>query len=474
VNVSASLTPGPAPAHAEPFASRGEGQSSLPLSADEGSFQQLQDQADGDGTTPQPGRTRAAETGDEPNAPSPEKKIPRSELQVAAWREPDKFQQIMTLAFSLNQAKVSALAEPEAASGEEDAPETFPAAGPDAEARLDFNPTLAAFFVPVNIQPEAALSAVPLVPARLDQAPAKANLAFPSRADRSDHPSLPEPPGMLLKVKEPAAVEGPPVPPHDDHGIPAPAGLPQSVGTTGAKHTYDMKNAAESGPLATPTGQILPVDGELLVTIAKPEPLEASPIRFTNSGVSAAPPEFENTPAAAEIASVVSFSSSHGLEPARAALVTGSVPPPVPAATPLDTEIHSRVLEFRRSNADSMAVVLRPDANTEIHLSLRLIGGQVDVSAHWTRGDASLLQAQWSQMQESLSGQGIRLAAIPESPSLSGFGQSPPDGFRNPNQQPGTAEERFGLETFTASPVSAKPAARSTLRSNRPLLESWA
>jgi hypothetical protein len=219
---------------------------------------------------------------------------------------------------------------------------------------------------------------------------------------------------------------------------------------------------------------LLPVDGEKLVTITKPELAEAVPARPTGNVFSAKAEGVERETGSAEITAFIPFASSRGIESASAAAVHGSDAVSAPVAAPIEKEIQSRVLEFRRLNAESMSVVMRPDANTEIQLSLRLIGDQVEVFAHWTRGDASLVQSHWSQMQESLASQGIRLAAMSEAPSSSGFGQSLSNGFQQAGQQPESPEQRFDWEPLTAAPGAARPSSRTRPRSNQPLLESWA
>jgi hypothetical protein len=80
----------------------------------------------------------------------------------------------------------------------------------------------------------------------------------------------------------------------------------------------------------------------------------------------------------------------------------------------LEHEILTRVAELRRLRPDSMSMLLRPDAQTEVHLHLQLQGGVVEIEAKLQRGEWSVLGAQWEHLQQSLSGQGIRLSALIE------------------------------------------------------------
>lgn len=74
--------------------------------------------------------------------------------------------------------------------------------------------------------------------------------------------------------------------------------------------------------------------------------------------------------------------------------------------------ISRHAVELREMKADSMAVVLRPDAHTEIFLKLKNQDGLVEVQARFERGDFNLLSSQWGQLQQSLGSQGVRLGAL--------------------------------------------------------------
>jgi len=70
---------------------------------------------------------------------------------------------------------------------------------------------------------------------------------------------------------------------------------------------------------------------------------------------------------------------------------------------------------FRQHTSDSMSVVLRPDANTELFLHLNRRNGQIEASVRCERGDFHQLNALWSQLQESLAQQKVRLNPLQES-----------------------------------------------------------
>ena len=97
------------------------------------------------------------------------------------------------------------------------------------------------------------------------------------------------------------------------------------------------------------------------------------------------------------------------------------------------------VMTFRHQRADSMAVVLKPDAGTEIFLHLSMKDGQIEVQARFERGDFAAVNAQWEQLQQSLNRQGVRLGPLQESPHQPGSnaqaGQQGQDGHPSSHEE---------------------------------------
>ena len=75
-------------------------------------------------------------------------------------------------------------------------------------------------------------------------------------------------------------------------------------------------------------------------------------------------------------------------------------------------DITDQVVSFKRVGAESVDVNLRPDRGTEINLQLTLNEGQVEVAARLQRGDLNSLGAHWSELQQSLAEQGIRVGQL--------------------------------------------------------------
>jgi hypothetical protein len=77
----------------------------------------------------------------------------------------------------------------------------------------------------------------------------------------------------------------------------------------------------------------------------------------------------------------------------------------------------------KRINAESMAVVLKPDSQTEIFLHLATRNGQIEIQARFERGDFAGLSGHWAQLQQTLAQQGVRLSHLQEN-----FNQTPSNG----------------------------------------------
>ena len=119
---------------------------------------------------------------------------------------------------------------------------------------------------------------------------------------------------------------------------------------------------------------------------------------------------------------------------------------------------------LRQHSPDSMAVVLRPDANTELMVHLTQRNGQIEASVRCERGDFQQLGALWGHLQESLAGQKIQLAPLQESSgSPSGWSSSP---AASGDGQAGAQWGRGGREPAAESAAeqarqSARPQPRS-------------
>lgn len=141
----------------------------------------------------------------------------------------------------------------------------------------------------------------------------------------------------------------------------------------------------------------------------------------------------------------------------------------------------------KKHGSDSMAVVLRPDAETELFVHLSQSNGQIEATIRCERGDAHQLGALWSQLQESLAQQKIRLAPLQEtSGGNPNFNQSSDGSTAGGGQNGARQEARPGKQSMDEWPAPAVPAApaphvretggsrRRRITTSRPGWETWA
>lgn len=141
---------------------------------------------------------------------------------------------------------------------------------------------------------------------------------------------------------------------------------------------------------------------------------------------------------------------------------------------------------LKQHTPDSMAVVLRPDANTELFLHLTQRDGQIEASVRCERGNFDQINALWPQLQESLAGQKVRLAPLQESTEP----QRDPQGASGSTMNFSESEQRSRRQSMPENdstsdrPSSAPPTTvslhperrRSGTRptASRPGWETWA
>jgi len=141
---------------------------------------------------------------------------------------------------------------------------------------------------------------------------------------------------------------------------------------------------------------------------------------------------------------------------------------------------------IKQHSSDSMAVVLRPDAETELLVHLTQRNGQIEATVRCERGDWQQLGALWSQLQESLAQHKVRLAPLQEPPSNpSNF--NPPAGSESNGQGQGShrqsSPEKQSMDEWPAPASSNTGPAHvrgrggsrhRRLTTSRPGWETWA
>jgi len=74
--------------------------------------------------------------------------------------------------------------------------------------------------------------------------------------------------------------------------------------------------------------------------------------------------------------------------------------------------LHNHVKLLRYSGVDRMEVIFRPDQDTQLFIQVAKVNGEIQIQARWERGDLNHVAAQWSQVQQSLANQGIRVEPL--------------------------------------------------------------
>ena len=248
----------------------------------------------------------------------------------------------------------------------------------------------------------------------------------------------------------------------------------QSRGTDGAKLAQQMQNTAHKGPEPSLLLQPLPGGDRSL-------PRENADATILSSGSLHRPaPPLPATQTARPIHPLDSL-----LPGPTSTAVSNSVPVSDlrPLATsptsPLDNiqlRIVNGSMEMRAVRAESMSVVLRPDRHTEMVLNLTMQNGLVDVEARMQRGDGGQLAQQWSQLQQSLSQQGIRLHTLQSAPEQAPAFAEHSDQSPSHQEQPAphNQEESAWTPSRDKSPIRTAHQPHANLQPADGTFESWA
>lgn len=125
--------------------------------------------------------------------------------------------------------------------------------------------------------------------------------------------------------------------------------------------------------------------------------------------------------------------------------------------------IRSHVELLRTSGQGKLDVVLRPDGQTQLHLQVERINGQIFVQARCERGDFAHLESNWSAIQQSLATQGVRVEPLQQSASFqqnSNFNDSFSSAERHSNSRR-ESESAFIEQEFSLPQPSKKSAPRT-------------
>ena len=151
------------------------------------------------------------------------------------------------------------------------------------------------------------------------------------------------------------------------------------------------------------------------------------------------------------------------------------VPSSVPYVQRTQELVSSQVMRLHESGADTMRVVINPDAGLQLSLHLQQRGNSVEVQAVLDRGNFGLLNRHWPELQQQLELRGVRVAPLANAEQSFGGGS---EGFRQPTTSHGQhAGDDAELPAMAAVllpglPPATATASASTISSQH--LETWA
>ena len=144
--------------------------------------------------------------------------------------------------------------------------------------------------------------------------------------------------------------------------------------------------------------------------------------------------------------------------------------------------LHTECMLMRQVKPASLSAVLRPDAETEIHIQLRFDRNGIEATCRCEKGDMQSLQSGWTDLQRQLSQQGVRLMPIQGASETAGTASSwsMGSGGQNSPRRESNDQERqpafWGLPALASSLTNRPAPAGSPVipGTSRHMLESWA
>jgi len=176
----------------------------------------------------------------------------------------------------------------------------------------------------------------------------------------------------------------------------------ESYGTSVAKEDTTMKKTENTTKVAGQNEKVLPLN---VVSMADEKNLPARHAARPASGVivpldatTVTAPYGDNSPAPANN---VSSDTVTSIVDIRAKVVERT-----------HDMVALHVVRLKELNTDSLQVVLKPGAGTQLSLELRQRDGIIEAQAVMQQGDFHLLKEHWPELQQRLDEKGIRLAAL--------------------------------------------------------------
>jgi hypothetical protein len=316
------------------------------------------------------------------------------------------------------------------------------------------------------------------VPAPVSKVVSAANVlsAFNPLAGKGSEPVLPEVAEPIPPVPQPTAAlgESPPPQPSSDAEPPMASSFRVGMEVAGdktlqkvppfgmgsAKKEPQMKKTAENSKMS-PLGDLgLPSTATLAAGAAVSAVFVAS---------RAKEPNFQDFD---KVGAVSGFNQA-AIEAPELLPAESISPAALKTVEKIEQTILHSVVELKRLSSESMSVVLRPDHQTELHLTLAVNQGRVEVEARLSRGDMAHLQAEWGILQQNLAQQGIRLQPLAQSQEFPQQGEGNPGGSSHFQRQD-SGESNRRKTMLEEEMASSQFTFQARTEAARRLWETWA
>lgn len=242
-------------------------------------------------------------------------------------------------------------------------------------------------------------------------------------------------------------------------------GVPDTTGTSGAKHPATMKHADTTAQNAGTPEQTLPgvtVIASAAQAAAHPKPVAKAVARAesSDSPIVANVSGADRSPSTSETSSSSQISASSQTEMrARALDRTHDI-------------VALQGLRMKETNAGSLHVVIKPGAGLQLSLQLKQTGDSIEAQAILQQGDFKQLNQHWAELQQRLEERGIKLAPLGQDGSAMNTGG---ENFQRPSHQ--SAEQNSlsvgAFAEFASAGVSGSKSTPTPAVSSRGW-EGWA
>ena len=187
--------------------------------------------------------------------------------------------------------------------------------------------------------------------------------------------------------------------------------------------------------------------------------------------------DFNFRPPAADLGSQAAVSRFDSFDTGAVARAGGT---PAERVERVEHMILKEASVVKQSGAESLAVVLKPDAQTELFLQINQRAGQIEAVVRFDHGDAAGLGLYWPQLRESLARMDVQLQPMKEFTQSNG-GHNSQGSFSSADQQNSSGQRTPRSTSWEGEPalgqaVSGRETIRQTVAKTRRQSgwESWA